>query len=495
MSATPAVKAIIWDLDDTLWHGSLAEGDQLAPRESLIKLIAELDRSGIIQSVSSKNDPDKARATLQQLGIADYFVFSRIDFLPKGQNIKAIIEDLQLRAANVLFVDDHPGNREEARYYNPALQVADPLDPAFETFLHTLIKPSGEHSRLTFYKLLEQKQRARQHFDDNAAFLNDSAIVVNLLRNPADMTFLDRITELANRSNQLNFTQSRFPDEQSVSDYFDGPDSLHRHHGAVFAHDKFGHYGLVGFYAFDERKGRRQLEHFYFSCRILNMGIERAIYGHLREHYRLAEFAPMEDRTAPAHHIELREGLDTKTRHFVANELSPRAHYPTAIIAGCSSGIIAHYLSPAMRPACFLNFHLAQPALEASNFDHLIYALYSDYITKGWSRYKLFSYRRFRQQLEALARETRDKRVTLLLASEKFSMPPKAFGKKVEDAVLHGKSLQRMRRCNAIARVIAAQHAHISTVDMGEFVLKPEEQIDPRHFERVVFQRMAQTLA
>ncbi len=487
------VKAIIWDLDDTLWQGSLAENDALSPDQTLIDLIPELDRSGIIQAVSSKNDAARAHTELERLGIAQYFVFSRIDFLPKGQNIAAIIRDLQLRAPNVLFIDDHPANLEEAAYYNAGLQLADPRETGLPDALRGLLK-DGDHSRLDFYRLLENKQSARELFSDNQAFLRDSRIVVNLLRNPADMTYKERIVELANRSNQLNFTQSRFPDKHSVEAYFNAADSVHRHHGAIFVHDKFGHYGLVGFYGFDERKARRKLEHFYFSCRILNMGVEQAVYQHLRAHHRIAAFTPLETTSSPDSPVTVITELDAATQRYINDELEDQQHYTSAIVAGCSSGMIAHYLPESLRPARFLNFHLSQEELDADNFDHLIYALYSDYITKGWSTRKLFSYRRFARQLEALIARYATKRITLLLGSEKFPMPPKALGKRLEDALLHGKSLRRVKRCNAIARELAARYAHVSVVEMGDHVHTASDQTDPRHFERVVMQRMAQSL-
>lgn len=493
MNTFHQIKAIIWDLDDTLWQGSLAENDTLSPYQALISLIPELDRSGIIQAICSKNDAARATHELQKIGIAEYFVFSRIDFLPKGQNITAIIADLQLRPANVLFVDDHPANLEEAVYYNEGLQIADPREAEFLPALRQLVKDApGNASRLDFYRLLESKQSARELFSDNEAFLRDSQIVINLLRNPADMTYRDRVVELANRTNQLNFTRSRFPDQNSIEAYFDSADSMHRHHGAVFVHDKFGHYGLVGFYGFDERQ--RSLEHFYFSCRILNMGVEHAVYQHLREQYGLAAFPAMETHASAAAPVTVQQGLDATTQDYVQTELETQHHYPTAIIAGCSSGIIAHYLPASARPARFLNFHLSQPTLAADNFDHLIYALYSDYITKGWSRRKIFSYRRFADNLGKLIASYPEKRLTLLLGSERYPMPPKAWGKKLEDALLHGRSLRRVKRCNAIARRLAQQHEQVEVVEMGDYVLSAEEQIDPRHFERVVIQRMAQSL-
>ena len=43
--------------------------------------------------------------------------------------------------------------------------------------------------------------------------------------------------------------------------------------------DRFGDYGIVGYYCVD--KHTHQLLHFVFSCRILNLGIEQFLYAYL----------------------------------------------------------------------------------------------------------------------------------------------------------------------------------------------------------------------
>lgn len=70
-----------------------------------------------------------------------------------------MLSDICLRAKNVLFIDDNISNLEEAKYYNPELNVALP------DFIPNILKhPSSqgkydiEHSRLNQYKLLEKKE-------------------------------------------------------------------------------------------------------------------------------------------------------------------------------------------------------------------------------------------------------------------------------------------------------------------------------------------------
>ena len=59
------VKLVVWDLDDTLWEGTLSEGRVTLP-PSRAQLVRTLNRRGIVNSVCSKNDPSRARAELER---------------------------------------------------------------------------------------------------------------------------------------------------------------------------------------------------------------------------------------------------------------------------------------------------------------------------------------------------------------------------------------------------------------------------------------------
>ena len=99
------IKLIVWDFDETFWKGTLSEGDVIIPDEH-IKLIKDLTDAGIVNSICSKNDWESVKKKLNQIGLLDYFVFPSVNWEPKGQRIKELIADMQLRQANVLFLDD-----------------------------------------------------------------------------------------------------------------------------------------------------------------------------------------------------------------------------------------------------------------------------------------------------------------------------------------------------------------------------------------------------
>lgn len=85
------IKVVIWDLDDTLWKGTLAEGDDVQLLENRVAIIKELNKRGIVNAICSKNDPDKAKSKLEEFKIWDLFVFPTIEFMPKGEMIKNLL--------------------------------------------------------------------------------------------------------------------------------------------------------------------------------------------------------------------------------------------------------------------------------------------------------------------------------------------------------------------------------------------------------------------
>ncbi|RYU82393.1 hypothetical protein [Hymenobacter persicinus] len=269
------VKVVIWDLDDTFWRGTLSEGAVEVLADNLA-LVRDTAARGIVHTIVSKNDFAAAEAKLVELGVRELFVFPRISWQPKGPIIKELLEKMQLRAPNALFLDDNPINRAEALFYNPELQVADPADlPALAPLLRASGKPDPTLSRLEQYRLLERQQQARSAYQDNVAFLRDSQVRIEFREGAAVAPDLDRIEELINRSNQLNFTKQRVTKQELAAGLADE----HQRWGTVRVHDRFGDYGLVGVYCLDQRLN--QLRQLVFSCRILHLGVEQFTYAWL----------------------------------------------------------------------------------------------------------------------------------------------------------------------------------------------------------------------
>lgn len=265
------IKLIVWDLDDTFWSGTLSEGDVVVPEQN-VNLIRRLTDIGIVNSICSKNDAAQTMRKLKELGLDSYFVFPSINWEAKGSRIKALIADMQLRTANVLFLDDHAPNLAEARFVSPELMTASPdvIPQLLEQAMQSP-KSDPEHKRLHQYRILEEKWEEKKHFSSNEDFLYDSNIRVTF--GSDCMAQLDRIHDLVWRSNQLNFTKVRSTKEELAALFADASVKC----GYVSVSDRFGDYGITGFYALKQNR----LLHFCFSCRTLGMGVEQYVYEKL----------------------------------------------------------------------------------------------------------------------------------------------------------------------------------------------------------------------
>lgn len=264
------IKLVIWDLDETFWKGTLSEGI-VEPINNNILFVKQLTERGIINSICSKNDFETAKAKLVEFGIWDYFVFPIIDWLPKGENVKRIIERCQLRATNTLFIDDNVGNLNEVAYYNNSINTLNAAEiNSMKVELLQQGKDDTSLSRLKQYKVLESKFVASTNYSDNTEFLKASNIE---LRYIDPNTCIQRVCELIARTNQLNFTKKRI-DADATIQLINSPSIESK---AIHVKDNYGDYGICGFYALNKQENR--LEHFLFSCRIMNMDVERFIYN------------------------------------------------------------------------------------------------------------------------------------------------------------------------------------------------------------------------
>lgn len=266
------VKIVIWDLDETFWDGTLSEGE-VKRIESNINIVQELVDRGIMCSIVSKNNFEDVKAQLEKWNIWDLFIFPHISWMPKGEQVKHLLEVCSLRADNALFIDDNISNIKEVEFYNPRIMTSLPeiLNEEFLNIEQLKGKNDKNHSRLKQYKVLELRNSDESKFSSNEEFLRSSSITISVLTNCC--LHFDRIEELIQRTNQLNYTKNRIGKDEIERIIKDTSFSC----GCVSVSDNYGEYGIVGFYALKNNK----LEHFVFSCRTIGLGVENYLYKKL----------------------------------------------------------------------------------------------------------------------------------------------------------------------------------------------------------------------
>ncbi len=331
------IRLVIWDLDDTFWTGTLSEGG-IDPIPGNAELIEALVFRGIMNSVCSKNDHESARAKLIELGVWDYLIFPKIAFTSKGAMVKDIIAQSQLRPASVLFIDDNESNLAEARHFSPGLNVARPRDvPALLDHPRLAGKPDPKRSRLANYKILEAKAAdLTSGGEGRTTFLWNSDIKVSFHYDILEQ--FDRIHDLVNRTNQLNFTKNRWPEDPAEAREAYRREltaNFHSQSGYIRVSDKYGNYGICGFYLLNHDVAR----HFLFSCRCLHMGVEQFVWRWLHQPKMASSDDNLRSLDLPADWIKLAGTADGE------NDLpTKQADRSICVRGACDLELTAHYL-------------------------------------------------------------------------------------------------------------------------------------------------------
>ncbi len=195
-----------------------------------------------------------------------------------------MIQRMGLRAENVLFLDDNHLNLEEAQFFNTGLMVE--MGDRDLSGLLNLPQLQGKddrsHSRLAQYKVMEQKQAEQTDAGlSNTEFLAQSGIKIKIITDIEN--HMDRVLEILNRTNQLNFTKVRANTKNERAALEDLLNVSGVHAGLVHVQDRYGDYGIVGFFCVRTKFSGTTVHHLAFSCRTLNMGVEQWVWEYLHE--------------------------------------------------------------------------------------------------------------------------------------------------------------------------------------------------------------------
>lgn len=479
------VKLIIWDLDDTLWHGTLAEGDDLVVDQDRVSIIRQLNGHGIVNAICSKNDFDMGKERLEQLGLWDLFVFPKISFAPKGPIVRQILDEMHLRAENTVFVDDNKMNLREVEHYVPGIHCFDALDESTTPALQEILDGNKhvEKSRVEEYRILESKVAKSAEFSDNQAFLDSCNIRVSRVFGVDNLPFVNRIEELINRTNQLNFTMNRV-EEGSMA--LEIADNALNETWSLFAWDDYGDYGLIGF----AMVRKKQLVHFLFSCRTMNMGIE----GHIM-HLLTNKFPTINPLVEPieANHITMVSPSSSLGADAIDRMRAEQASAPTlAIMANCQGGVISHYMgvssSAHIEQWPTITTLQKEEALENPKIPETVKAvvigLFNDYDDRYWDAPPTEA--EFSAALSSLLSRLSEKQVVLIIPSDQLQ-PASYTGEQ-------GITIERVRAFNSIARSFKTDTVRV--YDLDEYLTLEERNSleDSRHYPREVWKKVGEGL-
>ncbi|MFC4535656.1 HAD-IIIC family phosphatase [Sphaerisporangium dianthi] len=264
------VKCVVWDLDNTLWKGTLLEDSEVFLLDQVRPVLAELDARGVLHAVSSKNDHDLAWARLQALGIAEYFVLARIGWGPKSKSIQDIADRLNFAYDTIAFVDDQQVERAEVAFHLPQVRCYPaerlPELPALPEFIPRTVTVDSRQRRQMYQANLQREAEQEAFTGPSEEFLRSLNLVMRIGR--ASEKDLSRVEELTLRTSQMNATGVYYSDGD-LRAMLNDP----RHEVlTVTMSDRFGPHGAVGVVLLEHNPAVWHLKLLATSCRVVSFG-------------------------------------------------------------------------------------------------------------------------------------------------------------------------------------------------------------------------------
>lgn len=286
MTGTEIVKCLVWDLDQTLWRGTLLEDGEVVLSDEVLTVIRELDARGILQSVASRNDHDHAWEWLEKLGVAEYFVLPQIGWGRKSDSVRAIADQLNFALGTIAFIDDQPTERAEVTYHLPEVRCYLPEQAAGLTglpeFSPATVTVDSRRRRQMYQAGFQRDQARAGHEGPDEDFLRTLELRMTIRRASDDD--LSRVEELTLRTSQMNATGVHYSDATLRGLLADPAHEVL----VTMLTDRFGPHGAVGIMLVEKHTEVWHLKLLATSCRVVSFGAGAAILRWLTDQAAIA---------------------------------------------------------------------------------------------------------------------------------------------------------------------------------------------------------------
>jgi len=291
------IKCLVWDLDDTLWQGTLLEGGACRLRPGIKNILKQLDRRGILLSIASANDREDAQRMLGKRGVADVFLHPQIGWANKVASLQAIAKMLNLGLDTIGYIDNEPFEREQVQRMLPQVRTYRAEDyrdlPQRPEFRLRFKTKEGRRRRETYVQESVRRQMKQRLGMSQREFLDWCKTEVTFRK--AESRDRERILELLHRTHQLNATGKIYRESQ-VRRFLERTD--HRVYVAELK-DRFVDYGTIGVAICACSGETWRLVSFILSCRVLGRGVGSVFLAWLQRQARIEGAETMEGAYVP----------------------------------------------------------------------------------------------------------------------------------------------------------------------------------------------------
>lgn len=275
-------KAIVLDLDDTLWLGTLSEigidkinenlqSEQGVPFITFMKFVKTLaNELGLFIAICSRNDSKMVESTIEKLNDNFFPLKNQIDCImannnDKSENIRIIAEQLSILPNSIVFIDDNQLVRDEVKNKLPEVFVPDwknhneLVTQLITGCIFERVELSlNSQSRRKQYKIL-QAERKQNTLPELWIKVNDDNEHI-------------QAKKLYSKSNQFKLVSEQIDYSNTKSLYFE----VYRHNG-----ENLGICSAITYSVFNDSKCG--ILNWAISCRYFEIGLEEFIILYLLE--------------------------------------------------------------------------------------------------------------------------------------------------------------------------------------------------------------------
>jgi FkbH-like protein len=310
-------KAIILDLDDTLWKGTLSEDGIDTIKENMIsangvpfiafmKFVKRLgDELGIYIAICSRNNAITVESAIEKLDKNIFPLKNQIDYIiannnDKSENIRLISEELSILQSSIIFIDDNQIVRDEVKS-----KLKDVFVPEWKNHIELLTKIltscAFERNELS----LNSQNRRKQY----------RIIKAERLQNALPKLSIKVINDEGNKESIKLFTKSNQFKFSSNNDNFNANASS-IYFEIIRENDE--NLGICSAITYSHNNETFQIHNWALSCRYFEIGIEEYILLYIHNLARVNKI--LIDYNKSEHNQKVGELLAKYHDIFVFNE-------------------------------------------------------------------------------------------------------------------------------------------------------------------------------
>jgi FkbH-like protein len=280
------IRAVIVDLDGTLYDGVLGEDGPFGVRQrpghqALARRLLELRERGVFLGLLSRNEPEDVEdlfAKREDLLVRpEHFSVASVSWRSKAEGLRHVIGALRISPDTVLVVDDNAGElaalASEVRGIHSVW--ADPADAegtvrALRWYpgLDKPVRGQADAVRVADLAAALRREGERRESADPAAYVRSLKLEITLAMDPE--RHLARLHELSMKTNQFNTTLRRIS-EGELARRMSDPDS--RVVSAALR-DRLSDSGIVCSLVCRREDERVAVDELAMSCRALGRSVE-----------------------------------------------------------------------------------------------------------------------------------------------------------------------------------------------------------------------------